>query len=93
MSGEGGAGKIGFASGHSEGSSFEGAPHPVRPGFALRLSEPVPPLQGRFRLGFRCKQGRSVVGALLAAAYGAMAFILSDGICNVVRVFPAPRQA
>lgn len=92
MSGEGGAGKVGLAPRYGEGSGLEGAPDPVRPSLALRLGEAMPPVQSRFRLGFCCKEGRGVVRVLLAATYGAVAFILSGGICGVVRVFPAPAE-
>ena len=83
MSGEGGAGKVGLASGDGEGSGFEGAPHPVRPGFALGVGEAMPPGQGRFRLGFCYNEGRGIVRVLLAATSVLVAFILGCGFRRV----------
>lgn len=92
MSREGGASKVGFAPGYGEGSSLEGTANPFRPSLALSVGETVPPVQGRLRLGFGCEKGRRVIIPLLAAAYNAMAFVLSGSVCRVVRVLPAPAE-
>lgn len=93
MGGEGSAGKVGLASGHVEGSGFKSAADTICPGFALRWVEAMPPLQGRFRLGFCYDKGRGVVRALLAAASALVAFILRGGFRRIMGVFPVPVEA